>query len=75
MRLNLSGFRALLFLPLLLLLFPLLLHLLLPQGGAEMLRKLGDEVLVGGGQGKQLRRKQRTPGSAARGATGLNRSG
>lgn len=40
-----------------------------------MLRKLGDEVLVGGGKGKQVRRKQRTPGSTARGATGLNGSG
>lgn len=37
--------------------------------------ELGNEVFVEGVQGEQVRRKQRTPGSAAGKASGFNWSG
>lgn len=58
MRLNLSGFSPLLFLPLLLRLFLLLcLPLLLLQGGGETMGELGNEVFVEGVEGEQASRK------------------
>lgn len=80
MRLNLSGFRRLLFLPLLflLLLFLLVLPFLLPQSGAEALGELGNEVFVEGGEGEQVRSKKSTPGcgfSSSGGGRGADTTG
>lgn len=75
MGLNLSGFRRLLLLlPLFISLLLKLLPLLLFQGGTETLGELGNEVIVGGGKGEQVRRKQRTAGGTAHQAAGFRRS-